>query len=132
MLPFRCPWTPRETHIATERGSDYDLLVVLGLFWALSLVRVSGAMLRHEVFGTEATLALMAIVAIPWLVRGHRTQAHAPQRLICMPSSTTRSGGMPKYWVADRELREMNEKSAFRQRSMGLPPAVKRVSRPRK
>jgi len=42
------------------------------------------------------------------------------QRSICIPSSTTRSGGMPKYCVAERELREMNEKRALRQVCMPL------------
>lgn len=47
------------------RGADRDLLPAMALFWAISAVRVVGALLRHEVFGTEATLALMALVAIP-------------------------------------------------------------------
>lgn len=60
------------------------------------------------------------------------TRSDRSQRLICIPSSTTRSGGMPKYWVADRELREMKEKSALRHRNILLSPVVSSVSRPRK
>jgi hypothetical protein len=48
------------------------LVVVLGIFWLVSLIRVVGALVRREDFGVEATLALMAAVAVPWLVRGSR------------------------------------------------------------
>ena len=49
----------------------------------------------------------------------------------CMPSSTTRFGGMPKNAVAGRALRERKAKSDLRQ--CHIPPLrpVSRVSRPR-
>jgi hypothetical protein len=56
-----------------------DLLLAGALFWVLSLVRVVGAFARHETFGAEATLALMAVLGIPpLLVRGER-RASAPE-----------------------------------------------------
>jgi hypothetical protein len=57
--------------------SDAHLLVPAALFWAASLVRVVGALARHEAFGTEATLALMAVLWTPWLFvrRERRTRA---------------------------------------------------------
>ena len=42
------------------------VLVAVVLFWAVSLVRVVGAIAGHEVFGGEATLALMVAVGTPW------------------------------------------------------------------
>jgi hypothetical protein len=56
--------------LAAAWRSDGGLLIVLGLFWLVSVIRCVGGLLRHEVFGAEATLALMAIVGLPWLVAG--------------------------------------------------------------
>jgi hypothetical protein len=47
---------------------DPALIVALGLFWAVSLVRVVAAVVRRETFDGEATLALMAVVALPWVL----------------------------------------------------------------
>ncbi len=51
---------------------------------------------------------------------------------ICIPSSTTRPGGKPKYVVAGRAFREMNENKVLRQVIIGALPVVSNVSRPRK
>ena len=60
---------------------------------------------------------------------------HAPslrhQRSICIPSSTTRPGGKPKYVVAGRAFREINENSVLRHFIIGAAPLVKSVSRPK-
>jgi Flp pilus assembly protein TadB len=54
---------------------DVDLFWVAALFWTVSFLRVIGAAVRHEVFGTEATLALAAVLALPWIVLGaHRAR----------------------------------------------------------
>jgi hypothetical protein len=37
------------------------------LLWLSGLVRVVLALQNHEVFGTEATLALMTVLVLPWL-----------------------------------------------------------------
>ncbi len=55
-----------------DHGVDRAVRAVLGLFWIVSLVRVAGAFVRHEVLGVEATLALIALVGIPWLLGGRR------------------------------------------------------------
>lgn len=44
---------------------DGDVLVALLVLWIASVVRVWGAAVRHEVFGTEATLALLTFVLVP-------------------------------------------------------------------
>ncbi|HZU81266.1 MAG TPA: hypothetical protein VE987_00035 [Polyangiaceae bacterium] len=49
---------------------DRAPLPALGLLWAVSLVRVAGAVVRHEAFGAEATLAFVALAAVPWLIWG--------------------------------------------------------------
>jgi hypothetical protein len=49
-------------------AEDGSVLAVFAIFWAVSLARVIAAVVRHEVFGGEETLALMAVVAVPWLV----------------------------------------------------------------
>ncbi len=38
---------------------------MLGLFWLVSLGRVIAAVVRHEVFGPEASLAMLAVVLVP-------------------------------------------------------------------
>ena len=39
---------------------------VLVFVWAASLARVVGAVYRREVFGAEATLALVTLIALTW------------------------------------------------------------------
>ena len=64
------------------------------------------------------------------LLRRTTRRRERSQRSICMPSSTTRSVGKPKYAVAGRALREVNAKSALRQRIILAVPVVSSVSRP--
>ncbi|CAN5633095.1 hypothetical protein BH09MYX1_BH09MYX1_01790 [soil metagenome] len=58
---------------ALEEGAvacpDGDLLPTLAIFWALSVVRVALGVARHEMSGTEGTLALLAALLVPWLVK---------------------------------------------------------------
>jgi len=69
---------PRRAHAATDHDhprepdltNHRDLWVVGGLVWVASLVRVGVALVQHEVFGAEATLAAISVVALPWLMRG--------------------------------------------------------------
>lgn len=49
-------------------GLDADLLPLAILLWVGSAVRVGYALLHHEVFRTEATLALACMALIPWLL----------------------------------------------------------------
>lgn len=50
--------------------------LVLVLVWAASLARVVGAVYQREVFGAEATLALMTLVAVTWYWLAARTREH--------------------------------------------------------
>ena len=76
-LPYR---SPMRRAIAREgRGAvAADLLPAAALFWVLSVVRVVGAFARHETFGAEATLALMAVLWVPWLLVRRERRAPAP------------------------------------------------------
>jgi hypothetical protein len=51
-----------------EFADDPVLLVALALFWVVSLVRVVAALVHREAFDGEATLALMAVVGLPWVL----------------------------------------------------------------
>jgi hypothetical protein len=45
---------------------DRDLYAVAALFWLVSLLRVVEALAHHEVFGPQATAALLSVVIVPW------------------------------------------------------------------
>ncbi len=60
------------------RWRDGDVLVALLVLWVASVVRVVGAGIRHEVFGTEATLALIAFVLVPCVLFRARPRAPTP------------------------------------------------------
>lgn len=45
---------------------DGELLLVGALLWIASVARVVLAFAHHEVFETEATLALLCVLFIPW------------------------------------------------------------------
>jgi hypothetical protein len=55
--------SPRGARFKSRRNGD--VLVALLFLWVASAVRVVGAAMRHEIFGTEATLALMSLVLVP-------------------------------------------------------------------
>ena len=62
-LPYRAP---REGLRNPEKdATEGPVRVALAIFWLISLGRVVGAIIGHEVFGAEATLALMATVGVP-------------------------------------------------------------------
>ncbi|MGH7438965.1 MAG: hypothetical protein ACRENE_25030 [Polyangiaceae bacterium] len=46
---------------------DRDVVWAAVLLWMVSAARAAGALIRHETFGTEATLSLAAVIAIPLL-----------------------------------------------------------------
>jgi hypothetical protein len=48
---------------------DRDLLPLFALAWIASIVRVAGALVRAETFGTEPTLALLFVLGLPWLLK---------------------------------------------------------------
>jgi hypothetical protein len=57
---------PTRPEVARAARAEGPLIAMLLVFWIVSVVRVAGAILSHEAFGAEATLALMAAVGIPW------------------------------------------------------------------
>ncbi len=66
MSPYRQPASknaPREER--SDGSNDGGLVGALVLFWVVSIIRVVGGVVRHETFGAEATLAVLAVVIVP-------------------------------------------------------------------
>jgi hypothetical protein len=71
LATFRIARVP--TRKARSAWRDGDAVIALAVLWIASAVRVVGAFERHEVFGTEATLAFICLIIAPLLVfRGQR------------------------------------------------------------
>jgi hypothetical protein len=51
------------TSVAAERGFS----LIAALLFVASLLRVARAVWAHETFETEATLALLFVIGLPWL-----------------------------------------------------------------
>jgi hypothetical protein len=65
---YRLPVPAKQQRRAMARRTvDGTALAALAVLWIVSLLRVIGAIGRHEVFGAESTLALLCLVAAPWL-----------------------------------------------------------------
>jgi hypothetical protein len=47
------------------RRADGDLLPVLGFVWVVSLLRVAAGLAVGEVFGAEASIAVIALILLP-------------------------------------------------------------------
>lgn len=59
---------------------DSDLIPVAVVLWLVTIVRVVLAVLHHEVFGAEATFALICAVVLPWFVlRARNSRATSRQ-----------------------------------------------------
>ena len=52
-----------------DKKLDSDLLPLFVLAWIASMVRVAGAVVSAETFGTEPTLALLFVLGLPWLFK---------------------------------------------------------------
>jgi hypothetical protein len=60
---------PAPSIIRDDAGApDDDLVPVYGIVWMASVGRVILAAFRHETFGAEATLALLAVALVPLLL----------------------------------------------------------------
>jgi hypothetical protein len=66
---MNAPDAPHPRH--AWRTLERDLWPMLGLFWLVSLGRVIAAFVRHETFGPEASLAVLAVVLVPLAVVRH-------------------------------------------------------------
>jgi hypothetical protein len=67
--PYRTAVVDDPSSGATQRVRDVEVTVVLGVLWLASAVRVALAFAGPEMFEAEATLALLATVLIPFVVR---------------------------------------------------------------
>jgi hypothetical protein len=64
--PFRTG-ASREPQRSREPRVDGHVLAAFAVLWIVSVARVAGAVIQHQTFGAEATLALMAIGGLPLL-----------------------------------------------------------------
>jgi hypothetical protein len=65
--PYRSAAEVAPRQAARARHLDGDVLVAMLVLWIASVVRVAGAAMRHEVFGTEASLAFLSAAIVPWV-----------------------------------------------------------------
>jgi hypothetical protein len=70
---------------------DGDVAAILVVFWIASVVRVVGAAMHHEVFGAEASLAFMSVLAVPWALG--RAVLRRRRRADVATQSPPREGG---------------------------------------
>ena len=66
--PYRTS-VPLDQLPALRESGDTELILPFALFWLVSLVRVIACFVRGEIFGTEPTLALVAVFLLPYLLR---------------------------------------------------------------
>jgi Flp pilus assembly protein TadB len=62
--PYRAACQAEPAAVPAD-DSEGPVRAALLIFWTVSLVRVVGAVLGHEVFGAEATLAAIVAVGVP-------------------------------------------------------------------
>jgi Flp pilus assembly protein TadB len=82
------PSSPRSLYLvrsASDRapvaaGDRGVVLAAFAVLWLVSLARVAGALVHHEVFGGESTLALLALAGLPWLLWRARGQGRPGRR----------------------------------------------------
>lgn len=79
--PYRIPSaTPRSALDLVEEANDTELIPIFAIFWASSLGRVVLGLLRGEAFGTELTLAAVALFLLPLLAKdGLRSLMRRPR-----------------------------------------------------
>lgn len=81
-MPYRSkPTQPRPAMGRGLRG-DRDLLPIWVLLWVAAASRVVVALVRHESFWAEATLALIVVALIPWLLWSPHTRNRSRSRAL--------------------------------------------------
>ena len=71
LSPYRTPAPrPAQDEIADVSTPDTELLPVFAVLWVSAVARVVLAVHRGEVFGAEPSLALLALPALPLLLKG--------------------------------------------------------------
>lgn len=78
-MPYRSKLIQSTPTISRSRQGDRDLLPMWVLLWVAAALRVAVAMLHHETFRAEATLALIVAALVPWLVLSS-AKAHRASR----------------------------------------------------
>jgi len=70
--PYRSHSTDRaQSHVARTRAGGRDLIVPFTMLWLVSLFRLVAALVSGRAFGTLDTIAVVALVLLPWaLARG--------------------------------------------------------------
>ena len=71
MGPYRIP-AGRAEGTEGQRKRDCpeaELIPVLCVFWILSLTRVAAGLVRHEVFGGDASLAVLAVGLVRYILK---------------------------------------------------------------
>ena len=56
----------------SPRIRDADLIAPFAVLWLASFVLVMQSIFRHETLGAEPTLALLAVLVLPYLLWGRR------------------------------------------------------------
>jgi hypothetical protein len=83
-----------DSDAAEERGASLAFGFVLFVLWAFSVARVVAAAETHEVFGAEASLAFLCMLALP--LGAFRTWITRPRR-IERPSTNRRSASVVSF-----------------------------------
>lgn len=71
-MPYRSRLTEPVPTQRPSPSSDRDLLPIWGPLWVAATSRVAVAILHRETFRAEATLALMVVAVVTWLVLSPR------------------------------------------------------------
>jgi len=87
-------WGGREL----DRELEVGRAMLLGLLWIASVARVVAASFHHEVFGIEASLAFVCMLALPWFAfrsylrrRARRAGRHEVISISSLPRHSARS-----------------------------------------
>ena len=83
MSPYRTAAESRSELELPDHATE--LVPFFAVLWLASAVRVAAVVAFGESFGSEATLALLAVVLLPWLAR---QELAAGASAICTRSST--------------------------------------------
>jgi hypothetical protein len=81
-----------------DRELEVGVAVLLGLLWIASVARVVAASSQREVFGVEASLAFVCMLALPWFAfrrflrrRARRAGRHEVIGISSLPRHSARS-----------------------------------------
>jgi len=70
--PYRDPAPRGSARHDGRPAQDRELVPALSVLWIASVARLAAAIARHETFTGPATLALLAVIGIPWMLAAAR------------------------------------------------------------